>query len=290
MSATDAYNALIARLTPRYGTSEAASVARIVLEDAFGIRGNAAMAARTFSAAEMTWLQAASDRLEAGEPLQYILGKADFFGYKFTVTPAVLIPRQETEELADWVLKYIKQTHPLMQPGAIKLLDIGTGSGCLAVTLKAKRPALAVWAMDVSALALAVARTNAADIIEDADPIVFVESDIVNRADWALFPAFHLIVSNPPYIPYQEAAIMPEHVLAHEPEVALFVPDEDPLVFYRVIAEFAKEKLLPGGALFFECNEYNATEVVTLLQKQGFSEVSMRQDIAGADRMVLGII
>jgi len=289
MLASQACQSLTTRLTPRYGASEAASIARIVLEDAFSSRGSTALLSRSLSDIETTQFQAISHRLATGEPLQYVLGAADFFGYKFKVSPAVLIPRQETEELVAWVLGYLKKNYPLLSPGEVAVLDIGTGSGCIAVTLKAKRPALKVWALDISQEAIEIAQINAKQITGDASNICFSKNDITNRGCWPDLPNFQVIVSNPPYIPRQEADLLPEHVLAHEPKLALFVSNDDPLLFYREITAFAKEKLLSGGALFFECNEFNAHQVALLLEKQGFSEISLRQDISGANRMVLGL-
>ncbi len=271
MQPADARTYLIAQLSPRYGRGEATSITRIVLEDAFP---NAAIIA------EKT-VQAILDRLLQGEPVQYVLGQADFFGLKFNVSPAVLIPRQETEELVDWAIKILKN-----QPKSpIRVLDIGTGSGCIPVTVKKNIPRAEVWASDISAGALAMATDNAARLQTD---IHFQQNDILNRTTWPELPDFELIISNPPYIPQRERTLMPEHVLAYEPELALFVADADPLLFYRTIADFALLHLLPGGTLLFECNEFNATEVVALLQMRHFAGIELRQDLAGADRMVGG--
>lgn len=270
----NAFDQLVADLTPRYGAGEARSIARIAFEDAFGTRQPAE---KVFSAGEETRFLTIRQRLLAGEPVQYVLGQADFFGLKFNVTPAVLIPRQETEELADRAVKFLKKN-----PGA-RALDIGTGSGCIAAVLALKCPASEVWATDVSPEALALAGENARRL---GAPVTFRRHDILPAESWDELPGFDLVVSNPPYIPRREAALMPGHVLRHEPHLALFVEDDDPLLFYRAIADFSKKKLPPGGALLLECNEFNAAQVADLLREKGLSGVQMHQDLSGADRIV----
>jgi len=278
----NAYEQLVADLTPRYGSGEARSIARIVFEDAFGARRPAE---KQFNEAETVRFLDIRQRLLLGEPVQYVLTQADFYGLKFQVTPAVLIPRQETEELVAWVLEWLKQT----EKKAPAVLDIGLGSGCIAVTLKVKRPDIRLFGLEISSEALQVATENAQQHLGNAT-FLFYAGDILSPEVAENFPALDVIVSNPPYIPRQEHTLMPDHVLAHEPEIALFVDDDDPLIFYRAIATFARQKLSIGGALFFECNEFNAGEVADLLRSIGFSAVALRKDIAGAERMVLGIL
>lgn len=276
-----AFGQLILDLTPRYGAGEARSIARIVFEDAFGTRQPDQ---KIFSAQEEALFQEIRRRLLSGEPLQYVLGRADFFGFKFQVSPAVLIPRQETEELVAWVLDWLKSTaiqHPVV-------FDIGLGSGCIAVALKAKRPGIRLFGLEKSQAAIELARENAERLLKHRD-FNFITGDILERRDWARFPAPDVIVSNPPYIPVQEKNLLQANVLDHEPPLALFVDGNDPLLFYRTIASFAQEKLRPGGALFFECNEFNAPAVAEMLHTGGFVRVELRKDIAGADRMVLAI-
>ena len=269
---------LVEQLTPRYGEGEARAIVRIVFEDVFD-RG------RSF---EPLKFQEILPRLVAGEPVQYVLGQADFFGLKFKVDPSVLIPRQETEELVAWVLEDLKSFSPLSSP---TLLDIGLGSGCIGIALKKKRPGLQLFGLEKSSEALAIATENAQRILGlDRPALQFHLGDVLLRSDWAKFPALDMVVSNPPYIPYTETYLVPDHVLAHEPALALFVGDPDPLLFYRIIAEFSLEKLLPGGRLFFECNEFNAQEVAELLREKGFLNVELRRDLAGAERMVKGIL
>ncbi|MDO8368626.1 MAG: peptide chain release factor N(5)-glutamine methyltransferase [Saprospiraceae bacterium] len=280
MTSDFARNLLIEQLSPRYGEGEAKAITRIVFEDVFD-HGRAFEEAR---------FEAILPRLIAGEPLQYVLGEADFFGLKFKVNPAVLIPRQETEELVAWVLESLKDFSPLSAPA---VLDIGLGSGCIGIALKKKRPGIQLFGLEKSPAALDIAFENARRIlnipISQYPSIQLLQGDILNLADWAKFPPLDIVVSNPPYIPHSEKSIVPEHVIDHEPALALFVEDADPLLFYGVIADFSLEKLRPGGMLFFECNEFNSTKVASLLQEKGFSNVQLRKDLSGAERMVKGL-
>lgn len=280
MSSEQARSYLIEQLSPYYGLGEAKAIARIIFEDVFD-RG------QSFDPLQFA---AILQRLLAGEPVQYVTGQADFFGLKFKVSPAVLIPRQETEELVAWVLDYLKNLSPLSAPA---LIDIGLGSGCIGITLKKKRPGIQLFGLEKSPEALALAKENAAQILQgpkfQALDYQLLLGDILNPEDWVKFPEMDVVVSNPPYIPHHESKLVPEHVMAHEPALALFVDDPDALLFYRVIADFALEKLRPDGALFFECNEFNAPEVAQLLTEKGFQSVELRKDLSGADRMVLGL-
>lgn len=267
---------LLDALIPRYGEGEALAIARIVLEDAFHLKKRQNTA---FSEEEWALLATIGTRLQAGEPVQYVLGQADFFGLVFSVTPDVLIPRQETEELVALALDFLKggPPHPTV-------LDIGVGSGCIGLALARNRPNLRLWGMDKSAAALDVARENARRLgITSAHWLL---DDALASQTQDTWPIFDMIVSNPPYIPWREKALMPEHVLAHEPTLALFVPDDDPLLFYRAISALAWKHLRPGGGLLFECNEFNASEVAGLLENMGYSDVRLRQDLSGRDRMV----
>ena len=267
------------RLARRYGAREASAITRIVFEDVFQVRGDAGH--RLFSEAEQQRFSGILQRLLAGEPVQYVLGEADFFGLKFTVDPSVLIPRQETEELVAWALGLLKN-YPEKNP---RVLDIGLGSGCIGITLKKKFPNLLLSGVEKSPAAVETAIRNADRILGPAQA-EFTLFDILERTKWAQFSQFDLIISNPPYIPVSEKKLVPEHVFNHEPETALFVQDEDPLLFYRVIADFSLIHLQPGAALLFECNEFNAGNVAALLEEKGLLNVELRKDLAGADRMV----
>jgi release factor glutamine methyltransferase len=275
------FDDLITALTPRYGDVEARSIARIVLEDAFGTKQYTTFQLKeTMEISEYDRIKTA---LINGVPLQYILGVADFFGLKFKVTPAVLIPRQETEELVDLIIQYLKK----QENSSARILDIGLGSGCIGITLKRKLPNIELYGIEKSSAALAVAKENASQILGNSSLGHFMEADILTD-DFNDLPMFDVIVSNPPYIPRHEMAVMPAHVLEHEPELALFVEGDDPLLFYRAIVLFVQQHLKTGGALFFECNEFNAREVVMLLKENGMTNVVLQKDIGGADRMVMG--
>jgi release factor glutamine methyltransferase len=283
MTPADLCRSLARSLRPRYGPGEAASIARIVAEDVFLLKKHPA---RPLTAEQIAHLQQIQSRLTAGEPLQYVLGEADFFGLKFRVSSAVLIPRQETEELVAWVLEWLK-TSEIERPA---LLDIGLGSGCIGIALKKNFPRLHLFGLEKSPAALAIALENAERLLTPRpSPLTFYEGDILDPADWERFPLLDVAVSNPPYIPLREKSLMPEHVLAHEPSLALFVDDADPLLFYRAIALFCQKKLRPGGALFFECNEFNAHQVADLLSEEDFAAVELRRDLAGAERMLKAV-
>lgn len=263
------------QLIPVFGEREAASVLRILLEDAIPI----AITADHLSPEICTRLDSYISRLLQGEPVQYITGKTKFFGNWLKVNPAVLIPRQETEELVDLVLQHYPPATTL------SLLDIGTGSGCIPIAIKKKRPIWQVFACDISEDALDLAAENATSNQVD---INFFEQDILQENALESVPMFDIIVSNPPYIPENERKLMPVQVLEHEPAMALFVSNEDPLVFYRQISRVAIQKLNPGGMLFFECNEFNALQVLLEMEKAGLENVEIVQDLYKKDRITVG--
>ncbi len=269
-----AHQQFIQQLTPFQGEREATSIARIVFEDAFRLFEY--QSEQPFLAIDK--LQAIQKRLVNNEPVQYILGQADFYGLKFKVTPDVLIPRPETEELVYWVLESIQKSN-------LKLVDIGTGSGCIPITLKKKLPNAEILGLDISQAALKIAQENA--VLNQVN-VSFQAVDILKAEKWQALPYFDVIISNPPYIPYQEIGLMPKQVTDFEPNLALFVDNKAPLIFYQKIAQFAQQKLTPNGQLFFECNEFNAKEVVLILEQLGFSKVELAKDMEGKERMVRG--
>ena len=279
--------ALVAQLCARYPEGEARSIVRIVQEDAFGIKHAQAPSLDQEARRRLANIGA---RLLAGEPAQYVLGSAQFMGQMFAVSPAVLIPRQETEELTALALALLPTPTRAPAPPAPRALDVGTGSGCIAVTLKRRRPDAAIWAMDVSAEALGVARQNALRLLGDAEGIRWVLGDVSDPAACAVLPdaGFDLIVSNPPYIPRREMELVAEQTRLCEPHIALFTDDDDPLFFYRVIARLARTKLRPDGFLLFECNEFNAEEALALVQSEGYADVALRRDLSGAWRILQG--
>jgi release factor glutamine methyltransferase len=284
MSLQEARMALIQALANAYDKGEAAAIARMVMEDAFQAKKRSPES--TFTVQEQADFEAIKTRLTAGEPVQYILGEADFWGLRFKVSPAVLIPRQETEELVARVLEYLKSDIRL--PAQPLVLDIGLGSGCIAITLKKKHPSIQVYGLEKSVEALEVATQNATQLLPNQD-FNFILGDILDPAFWHKLPAAQLVVSNPPYIPYEETSLIPRHVLEHEPHLALFVEEPDPLLFYRYIAAFVWQRCPSGAALFLECNEYNAPQVLALLEEKGFCHGKLYKDLSGADRMVTAL-
>ena len=217
-------------------------------------------------------------RLQDNEPFQYILGNEEFYGLNFKVNKNVLIPRPETEELVEWI---IETSNKLDEN--IKILDIGTGSGCIAISLNKNLKKAEIYACDVSNKALEIANEN--NKILKAN-VKFFEQDILKKELWKNKETYDIIVSNPPYIPNSEKRLMHENVLNFEPNIALFVENKEPLVFYNTIADFALLNLKMNGFLFFECNEFNAKEVVKLLEKRKFKNIELRKDLSGKDRMI----
>lgn len=272
---------LVQELTPRYDAGEARSIARIVLEDAFNSRKRGLDSA--MEPAETTLASNILKRLTDGEPVQYVLGEADFFGLKFTVNPAVLIPRQETENLVAWVVDWLKWFEKL----DANVLDIGLGSGCIGITVKHKLPNVQLYGIEASTEALQVALGNAERLLPGKS-VHFVDADALDESTWPTdWPMFDVFVSNPPYIPYNERHLMPDHVVHHEPHMALFVPKHDPLVFYKSIIQAAAKKLNYGGALFFECNEHNVETVAMLFEPfTAWKDVELRNDLYGKTRFV----
>ena len=281
------YNDLIARLAPLYGRQEAQAVVRTVLDALWGMSLTDICCGKVtqLSAEDATRLDKIMRRLEKSEPVQYALGEAWFAGRRFGVGPSVLIPRPETEGLAAWAA----DTGRAMcaaggtpgQPRPLSVLDIGTGSGCLAVTLALDMPGASVTAWDISPRALDIARDNARRL---AAPVSFVLQDALHAPHDSC--RWHVVVSNPPYICERERASMHANVLGHEPHTALFVPDDDPLLFYRAIARYAAAALVPGGALLFETNTLYAADVARLMEREGLERAEVRPDCFGRPRMV----
>ncbi|RFM32105.1 peptide chain release factor N(5)-glutamine methyltransferase [Chitinophaga silvisoli] len=280
MTIQAAFIQIIQALSPIHGDREAASIAHILMEH---ITGLGKMDRIVYKDRELTENQENlfSTSLEAmrrNEPVQYVTGTSWFYGMELRVTPDVLIPRPETEELAEWIIEDVKKAGT--QP---RILDIGTGSGAIPLAIKKNLPLAAVSAVDISEGALKIASGNAEKLSLD---ISFSRVDILDAEATAALPVFDIIVSNPPYICEHERAGMQDQVLSYEPGIALFVPDHDPLRFYRRIGLLALEKLTAGGGLYFEINEAYGAETVNLLKEQGFVDVVLKQDLFGKDRMV----
>lgn len=231
-----------------------------------------------FSENEILNWNAILEKLKIQIPIQYIIGTTYFYGLEFFVDENVLIPRPETEELVDWI---VKLNSKLSKKKNLKILDIGTGSGCIAVSLAKNIPNSEVFAIDVSEKVLAIAKKNA---ILNKVPVTFLYKNILETKD--LSQKFDIIVSNPPYVRNLEKAEIKPNVLDNEPHLALFVPDNDPLIFYKKIAELAAANLNPNGQLFFEINQYLGKETQELLESIGLKNIELRKDIYGNDRMI----
>lgn len=300
------YIRLRSRLVPLYGEREARAIAFLVFDEAFGVSRTDIYAdkVRQFSQDERLRFVNICQRLAEGEPVQYVLGRAEFCGHSFDVAPGVLIPRPETEELVARAAKTITacaeprhngldadSTLPPAAPDAgtaphPKVLDAGTGSGCIAISLKLQCPGCRVDAWDISPKALQTAEANARRLQAD---VHFSRRDLL--APWpATDVAYDLIVSNPPYICERERAEMSPHVWRHEPPEALFVPDADPLRFYRALARAAVNGALrSGGTLMVEINSAYGPETVNLFMAEGLHHVTLHRDAFGHDRVVEGI-
>lgn len=231
-----------------------------------------------FSETDISNWNAILEKLKIQIPIQYIIGTTHFYGLEFIVDGNVLIPRPETEELVDWI---VKLNSKLSKTKALKILDIGTGSGCIAISLAKNIPNSEVFAIDVSEKALAVAEKNA---ILNKVPVIFLHKNILETND--LSRKFDIIVSNPPYVRNLEKAEIKPNVLENEPHLALFVCDNDPLIFYKKIAELSAANLNPNGQLFFEINQYLGKETQELLESIGLKNIELRKDIYGNDRMI----
>jgi release factor glutamine methyltransferase len=217
-------------------------------------------------------------KLATGLPVQYAIGRTEFYGLPFNVTPDVLIPRPETEELVEWILQEAADR----QWYAPQIIDIGTGSGCIAIALQKNLPRSAVSAIDISEAALQVAKANAS---LNEVPVNFIQANILDKR-YSPFEKSNIIVSNPPYVTQQDRQLMHNRVTDFEPHMALFVPRENPLLFYKAIADFALQHLAKDGLLFFEINESLGSETVDMLENKGFNHVNLRKDMPGKDRMI----
>lgn len=281
------------KLADIYEPSEAIQMASMVMEKITGLYGGnrAFQRAKELNAEQEQQLKAYFIRLEQHEPVQYVLGEAWFYDFPLYVDGNVLIPRPETEELVEWVLKDVQASgKPVFQKtptdadrtNLLKVLDVGTGSGCIALALKRKMPLAEVWGCDVSDGALNVARRNGSDLDIRVD---FVGLDFLDEAQWRQLPTVDILVSNPPYIPLTEKDSMAAHVVNHEPHKALFVPDQDPLIFYKALANFGHHRLYPQGSIYLEIHENLGAAVCRLLDVAGYT-TELRKDLQGRDRMI----
>ena len=224
---------------------------------------------------DLSFLLNALSELKSNKPIQYILGKTEFYGLDFNVNEHVLIPRPETEELVDWIV------HDFRKERSLKILDIGTGSGCIAISIAKNLPNAEVFAIDVSPEALRVAHKN---MILNKVNIHFIEIDILSLKK--LSHSFDVIVSNPPYVRELEKEKMEKNVLENEPHLALFVKDNNPYIFYDKISELANKHLTKKGALYFEINQYLGNKTVEILKVKGFKKIELKKDSFNKDRMI----
>ena len=295
------YNQLWKRLTVIYNEREAQAIVRTVLDALFGMSLTDICLGKVtqLSADDTTRLEKIMQRLEKSEPVQYVLGAEWFAGRLFDVAPGVLIPRPETEDLVKWACDEAKEKEDNSKEERGKeekevskkgeeaphpsILDIGTGSGCIAITVALALPQVRVTAWDISTDALAIAAGNAHRL---GASVRFEHQDALSAPDDK--ERWDVIVSNPPYICDRERADMSDNVLSYEPELALFVPDNDPFLFYRAIASYASKALKPGGRLLFETNTAYAHEVAQAMANEGFTAIEVRNDCFGKPRMVKG--
>lgn len=256
-----------------YGEAEARQIAEMVLESR-GVSRNMLLVDPN-EELQFPDLDSVINDIRAWRPVQYIIGTAEFAGMDFEVSDAVLIPRPETEELVDWIASEVGDS--------ASILDVGTGSGCIAIALSRAVSGSSVWALDISADALAVARRNGAKYAPD---VRFVEGDALSDFSALFAEKFDIVVSNPPYIPDSDSRLMRRNVTDYEPYTALFVPDNDPLLFYRSIARTALKMLKAEGKLYFEIYESLADEMQRMLHDEGYEEIVVREDFRGKPRMI----
>ena len=274
-------NASISGLQPLYDENEATSISRLLFRHFLNM-SNVELAIykqQGMDDEDKKKIQHALKRLQKGEPIQYVVGEVEFSNCKLKVNPDVLIPRPETEELVQLIMMENKIS-------GLNILDIGTGSGCIAISLARGMAESKVSAVDVSENALTLARENAFDNNAKVD---FINMDILDEEKSSSLSTVDIIVSNPPYVLEKEKSLMHDNVLKFEPAIALFVQDNDPLLFYKAIGQVAMQKLRIGGKLYFEINEAYGNDIASLLENEGFVQVEIKKDIHGKDRFVRGI-
>jgi release factor glutamine methyltransferase len=280
MNLGNAFHYIRQALAARYDEREAAAIAHELMGAVTGLsKIDRLMGKEEALLPEQQWrMEEQLEELVQGRPLQYVLGTAYFMERPFKVNESVLIPRPETEELVMWIRYDHREATT-----SLSVLDIGTGSGCIPVSLKLDKPEWQLYACDISADALAVAKENAA---QSGAEIAFIQADFLDTDNWPQLPACDILVSNPPYIPQSEAAEMEQHVTAFEPAGALFVPDQDPLLFYRNLAHFGKARLKEGGRIYCELHRDFAVQTQALFLSEGYLDVVLREDMHGNPRML----
>ena len=277
-----------------YDEQEAVNIADLAIEHTTGFRKTERVSKKEqeLPSSQIEQLKKDLQRLQQHEPIQYIMNKTWFYGMELYVDKNVLIPRPETEELVQWIVDdvkssgkdvFIRRSMEGDETTQLKILDVGTGSGCIALALKKTMPKAEVWGSDVSEEALNVARRNgsALDIRVDFQGLNFLDA-----AQQKLLPTVDIIVSNPPYVPLKDKKQMHANVVNYEPHIALFVPDNDPLIFYKALAEFGNKRLYNNGNIYMEIHEEIASDVVNLFKQNGYSDVELKKDMQAKDRMI----
>jgi len=280
----DYFNKTLKKLYP---TSEIDTFLFLLLEEYLNFKRIDVVLKSNFeiSPEDLTLLKSSTKLLEQEVPIQYILGKTEFYGFPFILNEHVLIPRPETEELVTSVLNKIsklERLHPIEKEKKLKILDIGTGSGCIPISLKRSLPFAEITAIDIANEALIIAQKNAS---LNKVNINFIQQNILKTT--GLDDIYDIIISNPPYVRVSEKIEIKNNVLKNEPHLALFVEDNNPLIFYSKIAELAKSHLTKNGTLFFEINQYLGKETVELIKLKGFNKIQLKKDIFGHDRIII---
>lgn len=277
MTVQAAQHHLMHQLSTIYDSREAANIADWVMENLTGFKKIDRLINKeaSLNPQQLVLLEEYTGELLLHKPIQYVLHEAWFCGMKLYVDENVLIPRPETEELVEWIIAD--------KPSARSILDVGTGSGCIPIALKKKLPKAEVYACDVSKPALELAMKNA----REHDTLVnFLQIDFLHKNNWPALPKVDILVSNPPYIPLKDKAAMNRNVVQYEPHLALFVQDNDPLIFYAALAGFALSNLLPGGAIYAEIHEDLGNSVQELFSAKGFAHTELKKDMQGKNRMI----
>lgn len=279
MTVEEIYRTSLARLLPKYGEAEATAITREALSHFLGMTPVDIVLKGDFQPGASTTdlIDTAIKRVEDGEPIQYVTGESWFHGLKLNVTPDVLIPRKETSQLVDIIEQDWKGRENL------NIIDICSGSGAIAIALSRALPFSTITGVEISEKAVAVARKNAKKLKCD---IRWIEADILNP-DFKLNGEYDIIVANPPYIPHKDLALVDENVLKYEPHEALFVPDQEPVIFYQVIAGLSESHLAAKGKIYFEINPDYANDIKTIMKNHGFTDVTIEKDFAGKNRFII---
>ncbi|HAR20444.1 MAG TPA: peptide chain release factor N(5)-glutamine methyltransferase [Cytophagales bacterium] len=280
-TSSDLLRKLTEELEVLYGKNEAKSISFLLIENIFGWYKTYVIAGEPlegFSDAIFEKIASHMARLKNFEPIQYVLNEAHFYGRKYYVDSSVLVPRPETEELVSLIISQHKSK------SEIKIIDIGTGSGCIAITLDKEMPPTEVYAMEINKDALNIARKNASLL---NSKVMFVQDDIFNFQP--SYPMFDVVVSNPPYVTESEKGLMHKNVLDHEPSLALFVPDEDPVRYYQAIVQFCDYYLKEGGKIYFEINERLGNKVMDVLRQRNYKEIYLFKDFNNKNRIVSAV-